>query len=569
MSEDLLKRHLIRAEPFATSYQNKVQRLQNEYVPPYHPAVGGWDNNFKPKKGGQAYDPIPLVWFTVNVMASLMGMRPPRFNIEPRTAEDEDRQDAANVELLLKFEQQRQNMRETHLDLSKVLSLKGRAGVKVGYEGKDLWTENVDNIENLWPAFANDSFRKVNSWSYHSTIARDEAKDAWGWRDDLNVAGGGFWQWAASKFSNENHGDPLGRWTRRFIGTSSRADVPNFDGLPMIDFHFMNDDGFVVNEIWIGSQRVDHRVTKMREFPYITVNCETEPGNPFGIGDAEPVTALQREISGLRTLWHEAMRRNGMDTWKVFNLKGLAPTDLEGGGRFFYLGDKESQDIEALKYPIDDVGYLQAINEAWEDFRRVTGIPPEVLGGGNISAGTSGYALAVKFQSVITRLGPRSTRLQSFYQTWGRLTLKNMEIVESDAKKVIKDNYFVNVDFENITPKDFAQQVSAYATAVSAKLLSPRTASEELGYVSEDEYTYMREFNSDPALNPQAAAAIQAIKGQQAAAMAGAPGAVAAAQAADQNAGSPDMANENQFTNTRVTDRPGAPNVVSQSPNAL
>jgi hypothetical protein len=541
-------------------------RLQNEYVPPYNPLVGGWDTNFKPKVRGQAYDPIPIVWFTVNVMSSLVGMRIPQFKVEPKTSAPEDRVDAANVELLLKFEQQRQMMREVHLDLAKVLSLKGRAGVKVGYDGKDLWTENIDNIENLWPAFADDSFRRIRSWTYHSTISKDAAKEEWGWKDTGVASGGGFWQWAASKFQNESHGDPLGRWTRRFIGTSARGDVPNFDGLPMIDFHYRNDDGYVVNEIWIGSQQVEERVTKMRDFPYVTVNCETEPGNPFGIGDAEPVTSLQKEISQLRTMWHEAMRRNGSDTWKVFNLKGLTPTDLEGGGRFFYLGDKESQDIEALKYPIDDVGYLQALNEAWEDFRRLTGIPPEVLGGGNISAGTSGYALAVKFQSVITRLGPRSTRLQSFYQTWGRLTLQNMEIIEPDAKKVIKDNYFVNVDFENITPKDFAQQVSALATAVSAKIMSTRTAAEELGLVSEDEETYMAEFNSNPALNPQAAAAIAAIRGQQAAAAQGNPATIAGTQAAEANRASPSMAGENQWTAPRPPDRQGAPNVVSQTP---
>lgn len=569
MAEDLLRRHLYVAEKFATPFQNKIARLQNEYIPPYHPLVGGWDNNFKPKVRGQSYDPLPLVWFTVNVMASLVGMRPPVFKVGPKTAEPEDRQDAANVELLLKFEQQRQMMKEVHLDLAKVLSLKGRAGVKVGYEGKDLWTENIDNIENLWPAFANDSFRRVNSYTYHSTIDRDVAKDIWAWKD-TGAQRNTFWQWVSSKLANADHGDPLGRWTAKNFGTNSRGDVPQFDGLPMIDFHYRNEDGFIVNEIWIAGQKVEDQVTKMRDFPYITVNAEVEPGNPFGIGDAEPVTTLQREISQLRTMWHEAMRRNGSDTWKVFNLKGLTPTDLEGGGRFFYLGDKESQDIEALKFPIDDVGYLQALGEAWEDYRKVTGIPPEVLGGGNISAGTSGYALAVKFQSVITRLGPRSTRLQSFYQTWGRLTLQNMEIIEPDAKKIIKDNYFVDVDFENITPKDFAQQVSALAVAVNSKIMSTRTAAEELGLVSEDEETYMREFNSDPALNPQAAAAIAAIRGQMAAAAQGNPATIAGTQAAEANRGSPDMTGENQWTNPRQTpERPGAPDVVAVTPPSL
>lgn len=525
------------------------------------------------KRGGQAYVPIPLVWFTVNVFASLMGMRPPVFQAEPKTSADHDREDAANVELLLKYEQQRQMMKEVHLDLCKVLSLKGRAAVKVGYEGKELWTENIDNVENLWPSFTSDSYKRVQSWTYHSLIDRDQAKDEWGWRDEVGSAGGGFWQWAAAKFANRDgttKADPFARsmWAR--TSSAGGTDNPDFDGIPMIDFHYRNEDGFVVNEVWVGSQRVDQKVTKMRDFPYITVNSETEPGNPFGIGDAEPVMGLQKEIATVKTMWHEAMRRNGQDTWIARGLRGLSPIDLEGGGRYFMVqGTPEEQNIEALKYPIDDVGYLQALGDLWDDYRRVTGIPPEVLGGGNITAGTSGYAMAVKFQSVITRLGPRQTRLGSFYQTWARLTLQNMEIIEPEAKDIIKDNYFVTVDWENITPKDFAQQVSSLATAVSSGIMSHRTAMEQLGLVSEDEFVYIGERNSDAAISPETAAAIKALEGQVAAAGQGAPNAIAGQQAALQNSQNPSMAGENQFTQDRVVPRQGAPEVVQVTPPSL
>ena len=571
MSEDLLRRHLVRAEKHATAFQERIRRIQAEYIPPYNHLIGGWDTKFQPMREGQAYYPIPIVYFTVNVMASLMGMRPPVFNMEPKTSDEADRTDAANVELLIKYEQQRQVMKEVHLDLSKVLALKGRAGVKCGYEGKELWTENIDNIENLWASFANDSYRKINAYTYHSLIDRDEARETWGWKDEAPGTGGGFWQWAASKFTTDNSkSDPLGRWAARNWGTNSNEHPP-FDGLPMIDFHYRRaDDGKIINEIWIGSQRVDQRVLQIDEFPYITVNAETEPGSPFGIGDAEPVMVIQREIAGLKTKWAEAMRRNGLDTWIARNIKGLQPIDLDGGGRYFMLqGDKDEQNIEPLKYPIDDIGYRMAVDELWEDYRRITGIPPEVLGGGNISAGTSGYAMAIKFQSVITRLGPRQTRLSTFYQSWVRLTLKHLKIVEPDAEAVIKDNYFVNVDWENITPKDFAQQVSALATAVSAGFLSHRTAMEEIGKVSEDEMAYIEEWNRNPGTNPAGAAAVVAAEGQIAAIASGSPAAAGAAQSQQVNQGTPSMGGENQFTQTRVSERPGAPNPVLASPPGL
>lgn len=570
VAEEDLQKHLKRAEPFATAYQERVRRLQNAYVPPYNPVVKGWDTDFMPKREGQAYYPIPIVWFTVNVMASMMGMRPPIFNVEPKTSDIGDREDAAATELLLRYEQQRQVMREVHLDLCKVLSLKGRAGVKVGYDGKDLWTENIDNIENLWTSWENDSYRRAKAYSYHSIIDIDTARQDYGYTEEVQQ-GNGFWGWVNSTFNRggATKSDVLGRWSATNFGIPTVRNNPDFHGVNMIDFHYKRPDGKVVNEVWIGSQKVREDVLRLDEFPYITINCDSEPGNPFGIGDAEPVQGLQAEIAGLKTKWHEAIRRNGLDTWIARNMKGVNPIDLDGGGRYFMVqGTREEQNIEPLKYPIDDIGYRLAVDELWEDYRRITGIPPEVLGGGHISAGTSGYAMAVKFQSVITRLGPRQTRFITFYQTWSRLTLKHVQIVDPTAKELIKNNYFTGVDFENVTPKDFAQQVSALATAVSARFLSQRTAMEEIGKVSEDEIEYIKEWNRDPETSPQTAAAIQMVEGQTKQAQQGNPAAIGNAVATAQNQGMPSMGGENQHTQTRIS-QPGAANPVVQSPPGI
>jgi hypothetical protein len=384
--------------------------------------------------------------------------------------------------------------------------------VKVGWgPGDDLWTENIDNIENLWPEFANDSYRQVVSYSYHSLISPDVAKEDYGWEGSI---GGGWWEGVQNFFHVATAANPLGRG-------NPASEMPDFQGVPMIDFHYSVPTGKgenrtvqIRNAIFIGSQLISDEDTKMDEFPYITVNCESEPGNPFGIGDAEPVIGIQKEIATRKTAWAEAIRRNGLDQWKAYNLRGLTHKELPNGGRVLMLGDKESQDIEPLKFPIDDLGFKAYLDDVWEDYRRITGIPPEVLGGGNISAATSGYAMAVKFQSVVTRLGPRERRLKTFYRTWARLTLKNMEHVNPESKPVINGNYYTTVTFENVTPKDFAQTVSSLATAVSANIYSRRSAIEELGKVPEDEFKYMEEFNSTPQLSPETAAAIAAIVGQ-------------------------------------------------------
>lgn len=542
--EETLSRHLKRSYALNEAYRTKVRGLQVEFVPPWDPSVG-WDTHFMPRRDKQAYVPVPVVWFTVQVMSSLMGMRTPVFKNEPKTSDPKDRDEAANAELLIKYEQQRQDMDIFHLDLSNTLSLKGRGGAKVGYgPGDDLWTENIDAIENLWPEFSDNSYRDVRTYSYHSMVSPDVAREDYGWKGDR---GGGWWSEMSRAFQLVTAANPLGRSSVE----SAASSYPEFEGVPMVDFHYAIRDSqnrikTVRNALFIGSQLISDDDIKMTEFPYLEVNCQKESGNPFGIGDAEPVVGLQKEIATRTTAWAEAIRRNGQDQWVTNNVRGLTPKDLPGGGRYFPLGDKETEDIRALKFPIDDLGFQQYLGECWENYRRITGIPPEVLGGGHVNAGTSGYAMAVKFQSVITRLGPRQTRLKAFYRDWARKTFKNMELVTPSSKGIIAGNYFTSVDFESITPKDFAQQVTSLATAVHAGIYSKRSAMEDLNLVSEDEFEYMREANADAELSPQTAAAIAAVKGQMQGLASGnqatADGVLGAAKAA------PDASGENQHT---------------------
>lgn len=545
-AEERLRVHMRRAWPHASSYRQTVDLLHREFHPPYNPSIG-WDHQFREKRDKQAYVPVPLVWFTVNVMSALMGMRAPIIKLEAKTSDELDRKDAENTELLLKYEMQRQNMKEVHLDLAKVLSLKGRGAVKVGYDGKELWTENIDNVEQLWAEWADDSYKRVRSYTYHSLISPEEARDRYNW-NGTNV--NGVYDALRRKDGTSpvvmDHGNPLGLapwWNKTLSGRQQ------FIGVPLIDFHYKNENGEVVNALFLGNgQQVDEKVTKLADFPYIVVNCDTEPGNPFGVGDAEPVVMLQKEISTRLTDWAEAVRRNGQDQWKTFNVRGLSPRDLPGGGRVFPLGSKEDEDVEPLKYPVDNIGYGELLQNLYDEYRRTTGIPPEVLGGGGLPTTSSGYAMAVRFQSVITRLGPRQVRLGTFYQRWAELTLRHMETVDPSTKEVINGNYFTKIDFEAVTPRDFAQTVNSLAQAVSAGIISRRTAMEELNRVPEDEETYIREFNTDPALSPGTAAAAAAAAGQIAAIQSGSIGAAAQQQQAGSDQAMPSMAGDNQHT---------------------
>jgi len=541
-----LQIHLRRAWPHASAYRQVVDQLHREYHPAYNPLYG-WDHFFREKREKQAYVPVPLVWFTVNVMSALMGMRAPIIKMEPKSADEKDRNDAERTELLLKYESQRQNLKEVHLDMAKVLSLKGRAALKVGYDGTELWTENIDNIENLWTEWADDSYKRVRSYTYHSLISPEQARDDYSWNgtgattmyDALRKKDGNAPQYA-------DHQNFLGLATRPNKTLSGRQ---QFVGVPLIDFHYKNTAGKVVNSLFLGNgQQVEEKVTKLPDFPYIPINCDTEPGNPFGIGDAEPTVMFQKEISTRITDWAEAVRRNGQDQWKTFNVRGLSPRDLPGGGRVFPLGSKEDEDVMPLKYPVDNIGYGELLTHLYDEYRRTTGIPPEVLGGGGVPTTSSGYAMAIRFQSVVTRLGPREVRMGTLYQRWAELTLKNMEIVEPDTKELIQGNYFTKIDFTAVTPRDFAATVNSLSQAISSGMLSRRSAMEEINKVPEDEETYIGEWNADPKLSPGTAGAIVSVQGQMDAIANGSNQAAAQQAQAGSDKAMPGNAGQNQHT---------------------
>lgn len=156
--------------------------------------------------------------------------------------------------------------------------------------------------------------------------------------------------------------------------------------------------------------------------------------------------------------------------------------------------------------------------------------------------------MAIRFQSITTRIGPRETRLKSFYRKWCEMTLKNMELVSPKAKAIIDGNYFTKVEFEPVTPRDQAQIVSTLSSAVAAGITSRRTAMEDLHRVAEDEYTYIEEWNTNPDLSPATAAQAAMAKGQMQAIQGGNTAAGAQAQAAGAEKAIPGNAGNNQHT---------------------
>ena len=248
--------------------------------------------------------------------------------------------------------------------------------------------------------------------------------------------------------------------------------------------------------------------TKRTAWPFTIIEAEHVPGYPHGVGDAEPLLDIQAEYSIRKTEWAEAIRRNIKDQWKAWGLKHITPRMLPGEGRLWELTDKETDDIQPLKYPTDDVGAQAYLAQTLSDYRRTSGIPAEAEADGSVSAPTSAVAMNMKFQALITQLAARQKRLLRYAR---ERAIRKLEWIGKQYPEyrdlVDPSQIIIEVSQEQITPKDVAQVIQNLSTAVAGKLQSPYSAMEELGLVPEDEMELMAEFWTDPRLNPQGAMA--------------------------------------------------------------
>jgi len=250
----------------------------------------------------------------------------------------------------------------------------------------------------------------------------------------------------------------------------------------------------------------DQVSTGRKTWPFTVIECEHVPGSNIGVGDAEPILDLQAEMSERLSAWSEAVRRTIKDQWKAWGLNHLNPRFLPGGGQVWEMTDKEEEDIQPLKFITNDVGILQYIEMLWQVYRRTSAIPSEVEA--QSLSHTSGYAMNVKYQSLIINLSARKIREQRCYMQWARNKLELVKMQYPEYAYLIDEAKFIlEVDWEEITPSDMQTETARLGQAVQLKITSPYPAMEQLQLVPEDEIELMESFWTNPKINPQGAMA--------------------------------------------------------------
>jgi len=492
-----LRHHLTNTETEYSAYATLCRRLDEAYKPTERsPETYAWELNQGPKKLDQVRLQIPLCYTAANLKSNVLGMRPPKFNFRPLDRSDPTlRAQAEGIEAVIDKIWTDEEMDEVHLNLSRCLSVYGRGVLHDGVKGGETFTENIDMQANVWVSWRR--FGEPEAMSWMEMVSEQQALDM-GWDGKTFNADLRF---NIPLYGSYPHDDILGvlrdRWRgERFI----------YGKVPAAHFYYKRTEkGNIHYALVVNGQIIHDKRLSRKDWPFTIVEAEHVPGLLNGVGDVEPLLDLQAELNQRGSNWGEAIRRNVLDQWKAWGLRAITPKMLPGGGRLWeFTGDKETDDILPLKFPVDDQGALAYLNWLLSQYRRVSGIPSEAEAESQ-TAGTSGFMATIKYQSLITSLAPRRIRMQRAYRKWGLSKLARIGELYPEYKEFIDTARFVlDVDWEEIAPRDVAQVMSTLSQGVASKIVSPYTAMEQLQEVPEDEMDLMREFNMDPALAPQA-----------------------------------------------------------------
>jgi len=492
--EERVRRHLMNCERLYATYAALCWNLDETYKPTTRTEYGAWKVNRQVAKLNQAQVQIPLAWVAANVKSNILGMRPPRFSIKPVDRSDPNLLlQAEGISAIIEKIWGDEDMDIAHLEASRCMSVYGRAVLHDGIRNGETFTENVDQQYNVWASLRR--LGEPEAISFAEVVSEQEGIDM-GWDGTTMDA---TMRFNFPIYGGYDHLDPLG-----VMGRNWATERTIFGKVPVLHFYYQRKK---YGNVWyakiVNGVVVSEKNLNRKSWPFLIVDAEHAPGLPWGVGDVEPIIDIQQEVNEAMSDWREATRRNIKDQWKAWGLKHVTPTMVPGEGRLWELTDKTTDDIEPLKFPIDNAGSLEYINLQLEMYRRVSLIPPEAEGGSS-GGRASGYAIQLKFEALSTSLEPRRIRMQSAYKQWALEKLKTIAKLYPQYKELIQSAKFTfRVVWPEITPKDTAQMVNTLAQSLAAGLESPYTAMDAMGFDPEEEMQLIREYNADENLNPK------------------------------------------------------------------
>jgi hypothetical protein len=273
------------------------------------------------------------------------------------------------------------------------------------------------------------------------------------------------------------------------------------------DYWFKDANGDIWNAIIVGGDQIAGEPKAHPEFndlPYIWNENDHEPGVPWGIASHEHVIDLQREFNRLVSHALQITADEIDPAWQInadSGLDGVVPRS----GEIVAVG--EDKEVKPIPKSFNFPPVLNMIAELKDQYHDITG-SPRILFGTSPGSQTTGRALAVQVEAAANRLDFSRRYL---YQSLRELLIAWAFMLEKRKLKAGGVNLGKSVSgfrrwkiiAPEITPKDVIEASNNAIQKVQAKIISLKTAREELGYDSPiDEETLVVEERANVDLFP-------------------------------------------------------------------
>ena len=509
------------------SYQHRqmerVRELHRYYAPEQQDQ---WPAD-KAKRPGKIHVTMNIVKAAVDVDARLQSI-PPRITIPTATLPPSERKRAEAAEAIHMMWLEASGWENWLNTLCQTRSLYGKGVLKPFWNPKTKQPDVhvVENIQNLRLGWGSNDYNTIDWAIYEYSLSPLQVEARW---PGVKVTDD--WQKNGPPDildSRGDHSDPLEQrndeyWQHRYREFSEyeRRQVRVWD------YWYIGKDETPTNAILINGVVVEgpHAHPELADIPYIVIENDHEPGNPEGVSTVEPILNLQNEFNRLVS---HGLQHVADDVDPAWFLKGptaqtVPPGLIPKAGEVIGAGENS---IELIPKGVNTFPIQEMVNELWNDFHRLTGLP-EILFGQTPGADTSGRAIAVQVEAAANRLDPRRRRLYTGLREllifWTIMAeKKNPKVAAGEdeegnvqkvaIKKLVGNFRQFKIIAPEITPRDNAEVTQNEINKVNALLSSRRTSMDAIGIESpEAELQVVAQEQMNVDLNPAAVQAKVAI----------------------------------------------------------
>lgn len=255
-------------------------------------------------------------------------------------------------------------------------------------------------------------------------------------------------------------------------------------------------------EEYVNDELLDARENPLGMIPIVHIRNISVSGSPWGLSDIVDIIPLNREFNEKATEVSDIINYCAAP---VTIITGAKATNLErgGGGKKVWGGLPKDANVFNLENGVDLAGPLAYLDLIKRSMHELTGVPETALGQMQPASNTSGVALAIMYQPIMSRYALKQTNYSIGLRMINELILRTLFLYEPETLAYNPDTdgirtsddqpptldpadpavYDITCDWPPPLPVDALVKLNEIQVKLSLGLESKRGALRDLGEV--------------------------------------------------------------------------------------